>query len=170
MTGPVWPVSSGSVGDEKTPHRCGCGEVIADVTMTSTTASQTQCVVVGDTVYEQSRTTSSGTQQRRVTWDPAGKAWDTQDVGAPVPNWSGSTWANTGTTWVKPADDVVQVLVESRTETRWTPVDDGLFCIEYEEQRLGTRHSYYFRPHVWNASQKAWVDAAGAERGAGSGS
>ncbi len=114
----------------------------------SPAARQTQCVLVGGAVYEQARTTSNGTQQRRVTWDPVGKAWDTQDVGAPVPNWSGSTWANTGTTWVKPADDVVQVLLESRTETRWTPVDDGLFCIEYEEQRMGTRHSYYFRPHV----------------------
>ncbi len=33
----------------------------------SPVARQAQCIVVGDTVYEQARTTSSGTQQRRVT-------------------------------------------------------------------------------------------------------
>ena len=124
----------------------------------SPAARQTQCVQVGDTVHEQARTTTKGTQQQSVSWDAVNSEWDTTDVGDPVPDWSGSSWSNTGTSWTKPVDDVVQVLVASRTETQWSPVDDGIFCIEYEEERTGTRHSYYLRPHVWSDSQKAWID------------
>ncbi|MDE2987103.1 MAG: fibronectin type III domain-containing protein [Chloroflexota bacterium] len=86
---------------------------------------------------------------------PKGCAWvDDWQRGSPY------TEKTTIETSVRPSHDVVTVVLQRTSQTRWVAVDDGLFCIEYQERRNGVRQSFYLRPHVWSHSAEAWVDGA----------
>ena len=99
-------------------------------------------------------------QTRSLTWNKTDCAWDTGEwKNSGTARWT--AWAATGTTMTapeRPADDVVTVVIARNSQTRWVPVDDGIFCLEHEERRRGVRRSYYLRPHVWSTSTKGWVD------------
>ena len=117
---------------------------------------ETRCVVSGDMACEEiehleqlwvrSITFSSASGWVRGEWETSGDPYR-------------KSWERTSRPcWEKPADDVVSVVIARTTQTRWVAEDDGIFCLEYEEQRTGVRRSYYLRPHVWSDADKAWVD------------
>ena len=57
----------------------------------------------------------------------------------------------------KPPDDVVTTTL-STTQTRWVSDDTGIVCLDYQEQRTGTKQRYHRRPHVWSGASAAWID------------
>ena len=107
----------------------------------------------GTTAYEQKTETKRDDRRPHVfhTTAPPWRDGPTWIEGTPYTE--GPT--DTGRIWEQPPHDTVTRTV-TYTDTQWVTVSAGTFCRQYEEERSGTRNSYYHRPHVFHTTAPPW--------------